>query len=175
MLPPLPHGWTTPPPPKPLLPAAVSGFLWRTFWVILLGGVIVALGFFGIARLTEITQQEEMTREATATTQAAMTEAIELRARAAGVYDAFARYELLQQSLAKLEEAAGTAPTREIQSVVATEAARAAMLVAREGASAEDWRVADFYTQTAIRWADQSGDPQVMDEARRFRAELFGG
>ena len=175
MLPPLPHGWTTPPPPKPLLPAAVSGFLWRTFWVIVLGGVIVALGFFGIARLTEITQQEEMTREATATTQAAITEAMELRGRAAGVYDAFTRYELLQQSLAKLEQAAASAPNQEIQAVVATEAARAAMLVAREGVSAGDWRVADFYTQTAIRWADQSGDPQVMDEARRFRAELFGG
>ena len=175
MLPPFPPGWTTPPPAKPLLPPAVSGFLWRTFWVILLGGVIVALGFYGIARLTEITEKEQITREAMALTQSTMDRAGEVRNEAAGLYDPYARFQVLQQALALFEEAAATAPDAESRSVVAIEAARTAMQLAREGVAGGDFRVADFYTQTAIRWADQSGDPAVMDETRRFRAELFGG
>jgi serine/threonine-protein kinase len=174
MLPPFPSGWTAPPAPRPLLPAAVSGFLWRTFWVIIVGCIIAALGFFAIVRLTEITQKEQMDREAMVATQSAVDRGVEMRNRALGGFDAYARFDLLSQSLNAFEEAVTTAPNPETRATVAIEASKTAMMMAREAANVNDARAADYYTQSAIRWADDSGDPGAMDAARRFRAELFG-
>lgn len=175
MLPPFPQGWAAPPPPKPLFPAAVSTFLWRTFWVIVVGCIIAAAGFWAISQLSDMTLKQERAKEAMVATQATVDRAVGLRNGALGMIDPYDRFQYLAQALTAFEEAANTAPNQETASVVAIEAARTSMMMAREAANLQDRRAADFYTQTAIRWADQSGDPATMDEARRFREELFGG
>ena len=138
MLPPFPPGWAAPPPPKPLLPPAVSGFLWRTFWVIVVGCAIVALGFVGISRLTEITQKEQIERENMVATQASVDRAVDLRNQALGMYEPVARFDFLTQALRAFEEAANTAPDPETRSVVAIEASKTAMMMAREAANVQD-------------------------------------
>jgi hypothetical protein len=175
MLPPFPAGWAAPPPAKPLLPPAVSGFIWRTVWVIVIGCVIAGLGFFGIARLTEMTQQEEIRKERLVTTQLALDKGVELRNQGLGSTDIYTRFNLFQQAMEAIERAANTAPDAESRSLVAIEASKTAMMMAREAAAVGEMRAVDLYTQTAIRWADESGDQAAMDTARRFRSELLGG
>jgi serine/threonine-protein kinase len=175
MLPPFPPGWAAPPKPRPLLPKSVSGFLWRTFWVIVIGSVIAGLGFLGVARLSEMTMARERLRDAMAATQAAVDRATGLRNEALSSFDPYRRFELLDNALDTYGEAANTAPDAETRSIVAAEGAKTAMMMAREAINAGDPRAAEFCAQTAIQWADASGDSALMDQARRFRAELFGG
>jgi hypothetical protein len=175
MLPPFPPGWAAPPKARPLFPAAVSAFIWRTLWVVVIGSVLAALGFFGIARLTEMTEREEIRKEKMAETQNALDTAIELRNQGLGSTDIYTRFNMFQQSMEHVERAAAAAPDKESRSLVAIEASRTAMMMAREAAVVGDIRAMDVYTQAAIRWADESADQSAMDTARRFRAELLGG
>ena len=175
MLPPFPPGWAAPPKPRPLLPSSVSTFLWRTFWVVVLGSVIAGLGFLGVARLSEMTTTRERFKEAMATTQATVDRASDLRNEALSSFDVYQRYDLLDRAMTAFEDAAETAPDNATRSVVAIEAARTSMMMAREAANVGDRRAADYCTQTAIRWADASSNEALMQETRRFRAELFGG
>jgi serine/threonine-protein kinase len=175
MLPPFPPGWAAPPPPKPLLPSAVSTFIWRTFWVIVIGGVIAALGFVGIARLSDMTLAKERAKEAMVLTQATVDRAVAYRNEAMGQFDAYRRFELLGFALDSFQEASQTAPTPENAAVIAIEASQTAMMMGREAANLRDARTADYYSQLAIQHADASGDQAAMENARRFREELFGG
>ncbi len=175
MLPPFPPGWAAPPPPKPLLPAAVSTFIWRTFWVIVIGGAFAALAFVGVAQLSEMTLAKERAKEAMIATQALVDRAVGLRNEALGLFDPYRRFEILGQALDSFEQAGETAPTHENAAVVAIEASRTAMMMAREAANLGDPRTADYYSQVAIQHADASGDSEAMQRARQFRSELFGG
>lgn len=175
MLPPFPAGWAAPPPPKPLLPPAAATFIWRTIWVIIIGGAFAALAFVGVARLSEMTLAEERAKEAMITTQATVDKAVELRNQAGSLFDPYRRFELLGLALDAFQEAGRTAPNRETAAVVSIEASNTAMMMAREATNLQDRRAADYYTQLAIQHADASGDPDAMQNARRFRAELFGG
>jgi len=174
MLPPFPPGWATPPPPKPLLPAAVSTFIWRTFWVIVIGGIFAALAFLGIARLSDMTLAKERAKEAMIATQELVDEAVALRNQAAGLFDPYQRFELFGKAFEGFQQAEDAAPNQKTRAVVAIEASRTAMMMAREAANVQDQRAADYYSQVAIQHADGSGDPAAMDVARQFRTELLG-
>ncbi|MGI8922507.1 MAG: serine/threonine-protein kinase [Fimbriimonadales bacterium] len=169
---PFPPGWTAPPPGRPLFSPATWQFIHRTVGVIIIGGILVALGFFGMVELSETSESKAGIRNDLAQTQQLLDDAAVLRNQSISTVDLGARVMGLQEALRGFERATGLAPTLQARTLALQEAARTALMLAREFLAGGWLREADITAQEAIRYADAAGDTGMASNARALQDEI---
>ncbi|MBA3727303.1 MAG: serine/threonine protein kinase [Armatimonadetes bacterium] len=169
---PFPPGWTAPPPSRPLLSPATWQFIRRTMGVIIIGGSLVALGFFGMAELSKASESKAKIRNDLAQTQQVLDDAAVLRNQSISTVDLGARVMGLQEALRGFERAIELAPTPQARTLALQEAARTALMLAREFLAGGWLREADISAQEAIRYADGAGDTGMASNARALQDEI---